>query len=117
MQSNTRATDFQRFREELGLGKLEESGENIFTSRGFVQDGDIVWRTIPEEFQHRDEWRDGQARYVWTWTIPGESGGMIVTYCEGDVIMQMVAGWKNYQAELKRQAKFYESLSGCCKGL
>jgi hypothetical protein len=59
---------------------------------------------VPEHFQLVEEWCYGTFRLVWM----SEKNLSILTYCEGDLILEVFENVKNFEMELKSTGEFYK---------
>lgn len=58
---------------------------------------------VPDEFQMKNDWSYGDLRVVWI----SKKDLATLTYCEGDLILEIYDNTEEFQAGLKRMGDYY----------
>lgn len=99
------ATNIEQFARCIGARGKNAGGRRVFRG-GAAPSAHQVARYLPSTYTERPEWRDGYYRAVWT----SETERAIVTYCEGDVTIEVMATPEAYTAQLAAAGAFYARL-------
>ena len=79
-----------------------EEGREVF--KGFTLGGwEVAERLTNDKWKRKSEWCDGIYRMVW---INEEMNG-ILTYCEGDIILEAFKSQQHFDEAIERAEKFY----------
>jgi len=100
--------DFDQFKKTYCHNAEPEDKHGGSLYRGFTFND--VWgvaRNIPDEFDLNDEWSDGYYRNVWT----SFKNLAIITYCEGDVDVEIYETPTAFNMAIKACDAFYSQLA------
>lgn len=101
----SRAMTLAEFINEYGFKGSREKSADHTLHEGFLFSGDAYLLPVPEDFDEIEEWADGSYRVIWA--SDGERA--IISYCEGDIYIDVHRTEESYRADYDAKQKFYQS--------
>ena len=84
----------------------QQTADGITTVTGVTMDDlAAISYWVPEGFSVVDRWSDGQYRAVWV----NPSTRTVITYCEGDMLIDTAKDDQAYQELVRKLDEFYEN--------